>query len=119
MAEIVLGEPLASHIREAAAAQGIPVENLIEAALRQYAFQAQRAKLDVEARWWRGLPPERRAPYAGEFVAVHRQDVVDHDPDEDVLRRRVRTRYGRLAVLIAPAEGRREWRLVSTRVARS
>ncbi len=119
MTEIVLSEPLASHIREAAEAQGIAVENLIADALRQYSFQAQRVKLEAEARWWRSVSPDERAHYTGEYVAVHHQDVVDHDRDDDVLRRRVRARYGRLAVWIAPAEGRREWRMVSTRLARS
>jgi uncharacterized protein DUF5678 len=119
MTEIVLGEPLSSQIREAAEAQGIAVENLIEAALRQYSFQAQRTKLDTEAHWWRGVSPERWAPYAGEYVAVHYQEVVDHDRDEETLRRRVRARCGKLVVWIAPAEGRREWRMVSTRQARS
>jgi hypothetical protein len=119
MTEIVLGEPLASHIREAAAVEGLPVEKLLEAALKQYAFQAQRVKLDNEAHWWRGLAPEARASYQGETVAIHRHEVVDHDHDEEALRRRVRARFGKLAVLITPADGRREWRMVSTRLARS
>jgi hypothetical protein len=119
MTEIVLGEPLASHIRETAEAEGVPVENLIEAALRHYSFQSQRAKLDAEARWWRAVSSDSRAPYAGEYVAVHHQAVVDHDPDEAVLRRRIRARFGKVAVLISPEEGRREWRVGSTRLARS
>ncbi|MEP7356877.1 MAG: hypothetical protein ABI847_06520, partial [Anaerolineales bacterium] len=79
MSEIVVGEPLASQIRETAEAQGIAVENLIEAALRQYRFQAQQAKLDAETAWWRGAAPNLQAAYKGEFVAVHQQEVVDHD----------------------------------------
>jgi hypothetical protein len=43
---------------------------------------------------------------------------VDHDPDEGVLRHRIRARFGKLAVLISPSEGRREWRMVSTRLTR-
>lgn len=118
MSEIILGEPLASQLRETAEAQGIGVENLIEAALRQYRFQAQQAKLDAEAEWWRGAAPSDRASYAGEFVAVHHREVVDHDPDEEALRQRIRARFGKLAVLIAPAAGGREWRMVSTRLTR-
>jgi hypothetical protein len=72
MTELVLGEPLASHIREAAEAEGVPVESLLEAALRQYSFQAQRSKLDTEARWWHGLSADQHAAYSGEYVAVHR-----------------------------------------------
>jgi hypothetical protein len=118
MSEIVLGEPLASQIREAAEAQGMAVENLIEAALRQYRFQAQQAKLDAEAQWWRGVTQSVRASYNGEYVAVHNHEVVDHDADEEILRRRIRARFGKVAVLISPSEGRREWRVVSTRLTR-
>jgi hypothetical protein len=118
MAEIVLGEPLASQIRDVAEAEGVPVESLIGAALRHYTFQAQRTKLDAEARWWWAASPEQRSAYAGQYVAVHRQEVVDHDRDEAALRGRVRARFGKVAVLISPAEGRREWRMVSTRLAR-
>jgi hypothetical protein len=119
MSEIVLGEPLASQIRETAQAHGIPVENLIEAALRQFRFQSQQAKLNAEAEWWDGVPSAKKQTYAGGYVAVHHREVVDHDSDEEALRRRVRVRFGKVAVLISPAEGRRVWRMVSTRALRA
>ena len=119
MGDIVLSEPLASQIRREAEAQGVPVEQFLEAALRHYRFEAQRTKINAEAQWWRAAPPELRAQYAGEFVAVHNQQVVDHDRDEENLRRRVRARYGKTAVLLTPAEGRRELRIVSTRLSRT
>jgi hypothetical protein len=118
MSELVLREPLASQIRAAAEAHGLPVEALITAALRQYRFQAQRDKLDAEAEWWRAAADTLRAPYAGEFVAIHDREVVDHDADEAALRARVRERFGKVAVLVTPANGARAWRLVSTRLAR-
>lgn len=119
MSDIVLGEPLASQIRQEAEAQGIAVEQLIEAALRRYRFEAQRAKINAEALWWRTAPPDMQAQYAGEFVAVHNQQVVDHDRDEESLRKRVRARYGKTAILLTPVEGRRELRIVSTRLSRT
>lgn len=117
MSEIVLGEPLASQIRAAAEAQGIAVEALIEDALRQYRFQAQRARLESEAQWWWSAPVELRSGYAGEFVAIHDRQVVDHDKSDEDLRRRIRSRFGKTAVLITPADSPREWRFVSTRLA--
>ena len=119
MSEIVLGEPLASQIRREAETQGLAVEELIEAALRHYRFQAQRAKINAEAQWWRAAPSETRARYAGEFVAIHDRQVVDHDHDEESLRKRIRAKYGKTAVLLTPAEGRRELRIVSTRLSRA
>lgn len=119
MSDIVLGEPLASQIRREAEAQGMAVEQLIEAALRRYRFAAQQAKINAEALWWRTASPDLRAQYAGEFVAVHNQQVVDHDRDEERLRKRIRARYGKTAVLLTPAEERRELRIVSTRLSRT
>ena len=119
MSEIILGEPLASQIRREAESRGIGVESLIETALRHYRFQSQREKIDTESDWWRTVSSEIRARYAGEYVAVHNKEVVDHDRDEEVLRKRIRAKYGKTAVLLTPAEGRPELRIVSTRLARS
>lgn len=117
MSELVVREPLASTIRQEAEAEGIGVESLLDAALRHYRFEAQRRKIAGEAEWWRARPTEVRTPYADEFVAVHNRQVVDHDRDEESLRKRVRAKYGRTAILITPARGPRELRLVSTRLA--
>ncbi len=117
MSEIVVHEPLASTIRQEAEAEGIGVESLLDAALRHYRFEAQRKKINSEAEWWRTLPADARAMYAGEFVAIHNRQVVDHDRDEESLRTRVRVKYGKTAVLITPAERQRELRVISTRLA--
>ncbi len=118
MGEIVVREPLASYIRQGAEAEGIGVENLLDAALHHYRCEAQRKKINGEAEWWRAVSPEIRANYAKEFVAIHNRQVIDHDRDEDALRKRIRARYGKVAVLLTPAEGQRELRIVSTRLAR-
>jgi len=49
-------------------------------------------------------------------VAIHLHAVVDHDKSEEALRKRIRAKYGKTAVLIAPSHGRRELRIVSTRL---
>lgn len=97
-------------------AGGVDAENLIATAMRHCRFQAQRRKIEAEAEWWRGVSSELRARYTGEFVAVLDQAVLDHDRDEEALRRRIRTRHGKTPILITPAEGRREFRIVSTRL---
>src|SRR5438067_950534 len=118
MSEIVLGEPLASQIRRTAEIEGVEVESLIAEAVRHYHFEAQRRKINAEADWWRAVPAETRQTYARGFVAIHNKEVVDHDRDEEALRKRIRSKYGKIAVLLTPAEGRRELRVVSTRLAR-
>jgi hypothetical protein len=117
MSAIILNEPLASEIRRTAETEGVNAEELIGAALRQYRFQSQRKKIDAELAWWRGQPSSERARYRSEFVAVHQQAVVDHDRDEELLRQRVRSNYGKTAILLTPAEGEREFKIVSTRLA--
>lgn len=116
MSEIRLHEPLASQIQREAEEYGLAVEQFIESAIRHYRFQAQREKINAESAWWNGLASEKRTRYLGEFVAVHRREVVDHDTNEDELRRRIRAKYGKTAILIAPSEGRREFRIVSARL---
>ena len=117
MTEIMLTDPLASQLRREAESYGLAVEQLVEAALRHYRLQAQHEKIGAESAWWESLAPEKRAQYAGEYVAIHLQKVVDHDKNDETLRKRIRAKYGKTAVLIAPSQGRREFRIVSTRLA--
>jgi len=114
MTEIKLSDPLASQLRQDAESYGLAVEQLIETAVRHYRFLAQREKINAESAWWEALAPEKRARYMGEYVAVHHHEVVDHDQNEEALRKRIRAKYGKIAVLIAPSQGRRELRIVNT-----
>ena len=54
----------------------------------------------------------------GEYVAIHNREVVDHDSDEGLLRKRIRTAYGKTPILLTPADGKREYRITSTRLTR-
>ena len=38
--------------------------------------------------------------YAGDYVAIHDGEVVDHDPDVRALHLRIRQRYGRAPILL-------------------
>lgn len=76
----------------------------------------ERSKIEREQTWWLGLPLSQRTEYEGEYVAVHNQQLVDHDSDNSVLHSRVRARYGHLAILIMPAAGPRGIVLRSPRI---
>ena len=106
MSDLILHEPLATEVRQAAQAEGLTVERVIEAAVRHYRTIARQRKIRAEAEWWMEAPAQLRAQYAGKYVAVHERQVVDHDPDENVLFDRVQQRFAGVAVLITPAEGR-------------
>ena len=60
--------------------------------------------LDVEQAAWFALPHAERQHYAGQYVAIHNGQVVDHDPDQRALYLRVRTHFGRQPVLIVNAD---------------
>ena len=110
---MILREPLASQVQQLADAAGVSVEALVAAALEQYQAHARRLKLSQESEWWQSLPPNIRVRYAGQFVAVHNQVIVDYDRDEEALRGRIQSRYASTPVYITRADRRSELRLVS------
>jgi F0F1-type ATP synthase membrane subunit b/b' len=118
MSKIILGEPLASQIRQEANAQGVDIEKYLESVLQHHRFHGQQAKVAAEAEWWSLQTDEVKSRYAGEFVAIHQQAVIDHDKDEDTLRKRIRSNFGKTAILLTPAEGSRHYRIVSTHMTR-
>lgn len=118
MTDLHVPPDLAKEIRREAEAEGVTAERLLADAWRHYRTVAQRKKIQAEMEWWQNLPPEARSRHAGEYVAVHNQQVVDHDLDRARLHKRIRERYGHTAVLIIPAEGPREIRILSPRLER-
>lgn len=115
---LTLSPSLTQEIQAEARAARKSVEELLTEALQQYRLEAQRQKISQEAEWWDHVPPETRQKYAGEYVAIHQQKVVDHDADRTSLYDRVRVKYGNLAILIAPATGTRTLRIFSPHLER-
>jgi len=64
----------------------------------------RRNQLAVEQASWYARSRSERQRYRGEFVAVHDQQVIDHDPDQRSLYLRVRERLGHRPVLIVHAD---------------
>jgi len=62
------------------------------------------AQLREEAAYWYARPAEERKPYRGQYVAVHKKTVIDHDVDRRALYLRVRSRYPDTPVLLAEAD---------------
>lgn len=46
--------------------------------------------------------PELCVRYAGEYIAMHNGDVVDHDVDRIALRKRIRKSFGNQSVFVTP-----------------
>jgi hypothetical protein len=60
--------------------------------------------LEVEQEAWFARPAAERERYRGEYIAIHRGEVMDHDLDQRTLYLRVRERFGRQPVLIVKAD---------------
>ncbi len=116
MTPLQISDELAREIWGEAEMRGLPVEDFLRAVLRRERTLADRRKIEQEQAWWLSLPLSERARYEGQFVAVHNQTLIDHDQDEKALYQRIRAKYGRTAVLIMPADGPREIRILSPRL---
>jgi len=118
MSSLPISEELSQEIWSEAKTRGLDVEDFLRAVLRRERTLADRRKIEEEQEWWLSRPLNERAQYKSKFIAIHNRAVVDSDPDETALYRRVRLQYGKAAVLIMPAQGPREIRILSPRLVR-
>jgi hypothetical protein len=116
MFDLVVPDDLAREIHQQAKIKGVAAEAVLEAAWRHYRTLANRKKIDEETTWWSSQTEEIKCQFQGEYVAIHHHAVVDHDPDRVALHKRIREKHGKIAVLIIPAEGPRDIRILSPRL---
>ena len=78
------------------------------------------ASISTEAAAWHARSDTDRAAYTGEYVAVLKGQIVDHDADQRALAIRIHRRYPNTPVLITEAEARRprEFLILSPRFER-
>lgn len=100
MDAIVLEPGLRTWLEQDAQQEGQDVDDLINEAVARYLRERQQAKLDREIAAYQTMHEELLREHAGEWVAIHRQTLVDHDTDRAALYRRIRQRYGRTSVLL-------------------
>ncbi len=118
MIALHIPEELAGTIKEEATTCGVSIEEYLRSAIKRERTLAGRQKIEQDQAWWLALPLSKRVKYEGEFIAVHNQKLIDHDKEEAALYMRVRKAYGKTPVLVMPAEGPREIRMVSPRIVR-
>lgn len=116
MVTLQVSQKLAGTIEQAAQERGLTVDAYLQIAVKREQALFARMKIEQEQEWWLSQPVKRRAKYEGEFIAVHRQRVVDHDKDQKELHKRIRGKFGNVPVLIMPAEGAKEIRIYSPRL---
>jgi len=100
MDTIMLEPNLRAWLEQDAEQDTRSINDLINEAVSQYLRERQQAKLDREIAAYEAMHPQLMLVHAGEWVAIHRQELVDHDRDRVALYRRIRSRYGRTSVLI-------------------
>lgn len=93
---------LVQRVEQLARATQQQEDQVVESAVQAYLDQIEREKIHSEtAAFWQ-MYAELQQLYLGQYVAIHKQEVVDHDPDVLRLEQRVVERFGDIAILLAP-----------------
>ncbi len=100
MDTIVLRPELRETLEKHAQRESRDLNDLVNEAVSRYMREQQRRKIDREIAAYEAMHAKLRQEYLGQWIAVHDQELVDHDADVSALYRRVRARYGRTSVLI-------------------
>ena len=80
------------------------ISELVTEALQRYLWEIKERRIDREMETYRAMHAELKHRFLGQYVAIHNGELVDHDADRRALSRRVRQKYGSVAVLITPVE---------------
>ncbi|HEY7067567.1 MAG TPA: DUF5678 domain-containing protein [Chloroflexota bacterium] len=97
---IVLRPELREMLENNAEHDSRTLNDLVNDAVREYAYRLQREKIDREAEAYTRLHCGLRDKFLGQWVAIHDGQLVDHDADSGALYHRIRAKFGRTAVLI-------------------
>lgn len=116
MAALHISDELAQTIQTEAQVRDLSIEEFLQSVMRRERTLADRRKIEQDQKWWFELPLRERAKYEGKFVAIHNQKLIDCDENQINLSKRIRTEYGKVPVLIMPAEGPKEIRIHSPRL---
>lgn len=100
MAELVVSAGTLSQLERVADAKGTTAEELAEQAIHQFLRDEARRMMQRESAAFRRMHPDLLANYPNEFVALYQEKLVDHDPDQLALFRRVEKQYPDVPVLI-------------------
>ena len=109
---IVLEPDIAEQIAQIATETENDVDSLVDQALRTYLRQYQREKIRSEMEKFDAQKSALLAQYAGQYVAMHQGNVIDHDLDLRALHLRVFEKLGHKPVLLKQVTAEPERELV-------
>lgn len=98
--QIRINSQLYDRIEQASNEHQIGVDRLLTEAIRRYLWELDRRKISEESQTYRRRHAELKTRYLGQFIAMYKGQVVDHDKDVLALRQRVRQRFGWKPVMI-------------------
>lgn len=93
---------LVQRVEQFARATQQAEDQVVENAVQAYLAQIEREKIHAETEAFWQMYADLQKLYLGQYVAVHEQQMVDHDQDILRLEQRVVERFGDIAILIAP-----------------
>ena len=97
---IGLDQRTALELGQLARERAMDPSALANEAIRAYLRSAARDDMDQEAEAFRRLHPELLATIPGQYAAVYRGQLVDHDVDQLALYQRVQARFEGQPILI-------------------
>ena len=113
--QVMLPQHLFDKLHKVAEQRQTDILHLLDQVMENYLAQDSLAQIEVEQRAYEAQHAELSTRYTGEYIAMHRGQVIDHDSDRVALSRRVRASYGNAPILITPvlAEARQTIRVRS------
>jgi len=109
---VLISEQVLAELAPIAEREDKEISELVNEALRRYLWEVRERKIDREMEAYRAMHAELKRRFLGEYVAIHNGKLIDHDTDRRALSRRVRQKYGNVAVLITPVEDKPERELL-------
>ena len=112
MTTVTLDSDLVQQIENLSSSEGVDAQSIVERAVRSYLIQMRREKIRTETEAFNAQYEILKASYAGQYVAVHRGKVIDHDADIRSLHLRVYEQLGRTPILLKQVTDEAERELV-------
>jgi hypothetical protein len=91
---------LVEELEQVATQENTTPEALLNRAVSQFLYKMALRKMEAETAAFERMHSQLVADFLGEYVAIHNEQLIDHDPDIMQLRSRIRQRYGRMPILL-------------------
>jgi hypothetical protein len=104
MPTLTLSPNLYKRAEEIAEREHTSLPEIFETALNRYLWELDRRKISEESATYRLLHDDIKKQYLGQYIAMLNGEIVDHDPDFQTLRQRIRERFGENPVLMTLVE---------------